>query len=221
MAALHDIHFEFQTKSQLYKFTDTSLFVNYKEYPYKDITVKSFHDGGLMTNSYYTLETYVGKKLIVAYKPKKIEIAAQLKPIMDYIASFNEEESKKYHERHKEFEFLVDDADPSNTFVDRIREVVVEYINSDKGFILSDYVFDGEIQLNQELDSDLKIEIYMYDIEGNPVHIGYVPEKLLDEMDSFLEEDSHYELRMLASGYGIGKKKVYIIRALLIFEKDN
>ena len=170
-------------------------------------------------NAWYELETSEGKRLIVAYKAKKTEIGAELAPIMDYISEFNQEESERYHKNHKEFEFLVDDEDPAGEFKKRTTDVILEYLDSDRRMMLSDFVFDGEIQVDEREDGSFRIEIYLYDISGRPVHIGYVPEKLHDEMEDFLEYGIDYEIRMLASGYGFGKRKTYIIRALLIFDR--
>ncbi|MBQ0005446.1 MAG: hypothetical protein KBS68_06265 [Clostridiales bacterium] len=219
MKQVNDIHFEFQTKNQLYKFTDTSLFINYKEYPYKDLTVKAFHEGNAVINAWYELETASGKKLIVAYKPKRKEIGAQLKTIFKYIASFDQAKSDNYHANHKEFEFIVD----GNTAGDSVcktntTETILGFINRDKTFVLADEVLDGEIQLDETDPDNIKVEIYMYNINGDPVHIGYVPDRLMQEMSPYLEEGITYELRMLATRYGIAKK-TYIIRALLIFDR--
>lgn len=219
MKQVNDIHYEFQTKNQIYKFTDTSLFINYKEYPYKDLTVKGFHEGNAFMNAWYEIETSAGKKLIVAYKPKKTDIAAQLKQIFKYIASFDQAKSDMYHANHKEFEFIVDGNTQgdsvcrTNTF-----ETISEFIQRDKTFVLADEVLDGEIQLDESDPDNLKVEIYMYNLYGDPVHIGYVPDRLMDEMSPYLEEGITYELRMLASRYGI-TKKTYIVRALLIFDR--
>lgn len=219
MKQLHDIHFEFQTKSQLYKFTDTSLFINYKEYPYKDLTVTAFHEGNAFMNAWYSLETSDGKKLIVGYKPKRKDVATQLTPIMKYISNFNEKESAAYHQNHKEFEFLVDNSgDDGDACKERIYNTVTEYIKSDKQFMLSDNVFDGEIQLDDTDPDNLRVEMFMYNLNDEPVHIGYVPERLMFEMKPYLEEGITYELRILITGYGMGKKK-YMVRALLIFDR--
>ena len=218
-----DINYDMRTRSQLYKFTNTSLFINYKEYPYVDLRIKSFHPGNKLMNSWYSLESSNGKKLVVGYKPT-VENEKKLKPIFDYIASYDEKKSNLYLKKHRSFEFIVDDGaaflpkGSVEALHGNIHQTISSYLSSDKNFSLSDKSFEGDIVLD-ESDGQKKVEIYMHGLFGASIMIGYVPSDLLAEMNSFLEEGIRYELRLVAIGHGMIKKE-YIISALLKFDKS-
>ena len=216
------VNFTTKTRGQEYKFTDTTLFINRKPYPYEKLKVIKYHKGNILLNSWYELLFDGKKKLIIGYKPSP-EKEEGFKNVFDYIKDFNNAARQEYLANVRTFEFLVDDerAAPADepSYQQNIKTVIQSFFNTYPKFYLSDYVFDGEICILEYDDGNLDIEIYMYDAQENSHLIGFVPQKFMKEMIPFLDENTAYDLRMTASGFGRKNNKLYIVTALLKFDK--